>query len=213
MLSKKAYLMAAAALVCVMFLAASPYIHGDKAEGWRNWVRLEGAWILRVTGLPIGMSETIYPTDVLGRTAVVRTDPVSNDMNLHALPGMCEDGFCLCPQTYRLTTGFGEAKLIAPRIAVATIVQYGIRAPTEAECSAGNCRDQIECIWVTSGRSEFTDSETQEGTASLAVFSVAVDQDGDLLPDEGAEPLFCMQYGMVGKRLPLIPPCEPAPPE
>ncbi len=211
MRSRKTYVLAAAAAVSIMFVIASPQLQGDKAEGWRHWVRLEGAWILRVTGLPIGMSETIYPTDVLGRTAVVRTDPVSNDMNLHALPGMCEEGLCLCPETYRLTTGFGEAKLIAPRTALATIVQYGMRLPTEAECDVGNCRDQIECIWVTTGQAEFTDWKTQEGTASLAVFSVAADQDGDLLPDEGATPLFCMRYGLVGERLSFMPPCEPAP--
>jgi hypothetical protein len=109
MMSKKTYVLAASALVCLMLLVASPQLQGDKAEGWHQWVRLEGAWILRVPGMPIGMSETIYPTDLLGRRAIVRTDPVISDMNIHVLPGMCENGFCLCPETYRLTTGFGEA--------------------------------------------------------------------------------------------------------
>jgi hypothetical protein len=98
-----------------------------------------------------------------------------------------------------------------PRNASSTGVQYGMRLPTEEECNAGNCRDQIECIWVTHGEAEFTDSETQEGSASLAIFSIAADQDGDLLPDEGTAPLVCLEFPMVGKRLPSLPPCESAP--
>lgn len=213
MKSKKTYALAVSAIACVMFLGASPQLQGDKAEGWHRWMRLEGAWILRVPGLPIGMSETIYPMDVLGRRAVVRTDPVVVDMNIHLLPGMCEDGRCLCPETYRLTTGFGEAKMIGPRTAVSTGVQYGMRLPTEDECNAGNCRDQVECIWVTSGEAEFTDSDTQTGSTSIAVFSVEADQDGDFLPDDGAASLLCMQFPMVGERLPMLPPCESAPPQ
>ena len=213
MISKKMYLLAASAVVCMMFLVSSPYIQNDEAEGWRRWMRLEGAWILTVPGTPISMSETVYPMDVFGRRAVVRTDPVVSDMNLHVLPGMCDEGLCLCPESYRLTTGFGEAKMIAPQTALATIVQYGMRLPTEDECNAGNCRDQVECIWVTSGKSEFTDSDTQTGSATIAVFSADADQDGDFLPDEGVEPLVCLQFPMIGERLPMLPPCESAPPQ
>ncbi len=209
MKNKRIYALAAACVVCVIFLATSPHLQGDKAEGWGRWTRLEGAWILRVPGMPIGMSETIYPIDVMARRAVVRFDPVVNDMNIHVLPGMCDDGLCLCPETYRLTTAFGEAKLISRKIAVATAVQYGMRLPTEDECDAGNCRDQVECIWVMTGESEFTDSETQEGTASLAIYSADADVDGDFYPDEGIEPMACLQFPMIGERLQHVPPCQP----
>ena len=67
MICRKTYVLAASAVVCLMFLVASPQLQGDKAEGWHRWMRLEGAWILRVPGMPIGMSETIYPMDVFGR--------------------------------------------------------------------------------------------------------------------------------------------------
>jgi hypothetical protein len=211
MMSKRTVVLIAFATVAGALLALGPHMQGDWAYGGGQAIKLEGAWIITVPDTPISLLETVIPIGPSGRRAVIKMDPVVTDVKIHLTPGECDDpgGFCLCPNAYRMTPTIGEAVMTGSRTAEATGIAYAMRPPTEEECDVGNCRDQVECIWVTQGLVEFLDPNTQEGTLNLAIFGADADQDGDLLPDEGAEPLLCMEMPGVIKRLPMLPPCTP----
>jgi hypothetical protein len=56
---------------------------------------------------------------------------------------------------------------------------------------------------------QVTDQDNLNGVATLAMYLGEQDKDGDGLPDEDEEPVNCMQFPYTGKRLKMMPPCEP----
>jgi steroid delta-isomerase-like uncharacterized protein len=72
---------------------------------------------------------------------------------------------------------------------------------------------EIVYISVLSAKMQLIDENTMEGEGTHAFFAPFQDADGNGLPDEGQEPVACFPYTITSKRVQLIPPCVPPPPE
>jgi hypothetical protein len=206
MIKGKALTLVTLATVGLIFIVASPQV---QAGGWEKWYRLEGSWIRTIPGTTIASTVTYSPMDLLGRKALLRLEGLSVDMNLHVIPGLdCDDsgGLCLCPKTYRLTDFVGEAVKTGPSTQRGTAVSYGIRLPED-----GEIRDQVECIWVGTGESEFTGPNSITGVDYISVYRVEQDKDGDLLPDPDETPMLCVPLPGQDTRVRIMPPCTPTP--
>jgi hypothetical protein len=195
MISKRTTLLATIATAVGAFLIFGPM--GDQALGGGEAVKLEGSWILTdQLGIGINMLEVFTP-DPSGRTAAVHGHALSADAKAGGL----------CMFADYISDGVGEVVMTGSSSAEATMVLYSMRKVTP--------RDQVDCIWVASATAEFT-TDTQEVTINFSIYPTwglpgypNPDTDGNLLPDDGAEPYACLSIPFIGERVRLMPPCEP----
>jgi hypothetical protein len=89
-----------------------------------------------------------------------------------------------------------------------TLITYGTK-----KAELPGALSEIVYIEVIYGKGVLTGPNTLEGEGTMTFFDPSADADGDGLPDEGAEPIACVPYTLTGKRVPLLPPCVPPPPE
>lgn len=68
---------------------------------------------------------------------------------------------------------------------------------------------EIVAMVITQANWTITGPDTNEGTATQAVYLAAQDADGDGLPDEGQEPVSCAPFTYTSKRLKPMPGCTP----
>ena len=191
MMNKKNVLIWAFAAFAGMLFAVAPNVQGDR--GGR--VRLDGAWL--VTS-PAGIRgvETITALDPSGRRSAVRLNMLSADAA----------GLGCCPDAEYLSVAIGEAVMTGPSTFEATLMNYSMRAATETECDAGDCRDQVVCIWVVNVSGTVTE-DTQDTWATLTIYQ-STDEDGDMLPDDEDVPcLECVPIPFFAKRVPMAS-CE-----
>ncbi len=66
-------------------------------------------------------------------------------------------------------------------------------------------------IGVCNATWTITGPDTNEGTATVAMYLASQDADQDGLPDEGQEPVDCMPFSYTSKRLKSMPACVPTP--
>jgi hypothetical protein len=205
MMSKKNVLIWAFAAFAGMLFAVAPNVQGDDGA-----YRLEGAW-LRTSTLPpfpiplnptIRQTVTFTPTVPSGKRALIAAQAISADMTAQ--------GNCL--ESYYITDPIGEGVMTGPDTMVGTVVGYGMRSPTEAECLAGDCRDQIECIWLVTGEAKFTSPDSLIGTDHISVYNVSTDPEHPLLPDPLALPDLSLSLCYEDTRLRIMPWPEPTPP-
>jgi hypothetical protein len=208
MIRRRIALMGGFAIVAGAFLVLGPYVWADDDNGR---IRFDGGWLISSPEIGIRGLETISSIDPAGRTASVQVNMLSGDPTAYGL----------CPMAYYISAGLGEAVRTGPSTVDATIMTYAMRPPTQAECDAENCRDQIECIWVMSGSSTFT-RDTQDAVINFAIYPTWMaevppffyphpDTDDDLIPDEGVDPFLCLPIAFQAKRVPVMPPCMPPP--
>jgi len=89
-----------------------------------------------------------------------------------------------------------------------TVIGYGTK-----NAELPGMLPEILYISVLYGKSQLIDENTAEGEGTHAFFLASQDADGDGLPDEGQEPVACFPYTVTSKRVQLMPPCVPPPPE
>ncbi|HCO94264.1 MAG TPA: hypothetical protein DIU00_09980 [Phycisphaerales bacterium] len=72
---------------------------------------------------------------------------------------------------------------------------------------------EIVYISILTAKTQFVDRNSVKGEGTHAFFLASQDVDSDGLPDEGQEPVACFPYISTAKRVQLMPPCVPPPPE
>ena len=88
------------------------------------------------------------------------------------------------------------------------LIGYG----TKTAASPGELPEVIY-ISVLSSKARFVDRDNLTGEGTHAFYLGSQDADGDGWPDEGQEPVACFPYMSTSKRVQLMPPCVPPPPE
>lgn len=159
-----------------------------------QWLKLEGAWVASVPGTPLAWMYTYAPSDPFGRSAVIQaTIHIPADPTLGGA----------FPNAQYLTTLVGEAKVTGPNSAVFTGVYYAMKA--------GVAGPEKVYIGLDSGTIKKTSLGRTEVSHNFGIYLPAQDADGDGLPDKGQSAVACVPVPSLDTRLPLSPPCTPAP--
>lgn len=194
MMSKKNLLIFAVVASAGMLFSVT----SDVESGGQGRHRLDGAWLVSNPDVGIRGLETVTSIDPSGLRFSVRLTTLSGDPTVGGL----------CPAADYLSAGVGEAVMTGPSTADATIMAYAMRVEFP--------RDQIECIWVLSGTTQFTE-DTQDALVNFAIYPTWLppevypnpDANDDLIPDEGVSPYVCLPIPFQAKRVPMMPPCGP----
>jgi hypothetical protein len=159
--------------------------------------RLEGAWIAKVVGMPLQWTYVLSPSDPAAKSAAI-----SGSIQVHVPPAVVAPG--LFADLEYNSPIVGEIVMTGPDTTKFTAVWYGMKK--------GYPFNQIVYIGVNSGWGKFTGPGKSEGTHHLAFYYPSADGDGDGLPDPGAVPALCLPAaGTIDTRVPMLPPCTPAP--
>jgi len=163
---------------------------------------LAGTWIGWIPPMepvtePCIIQETLTPLDPAGERLAYRQRYVNADPTW----------FGMYPEADRQSELVGVAVKTGLNTYDYRVIGYGYKTQPAN-------RGKLMYIWVTNGTITLIDADTRQDTdIYLAVFSADKDADGDGLPDEGAEPGFCMgPVGGMSKRVQMLPPCVPPPP-
>lgn len=89
-----------------------------------------------------------------------------------------------------------------------TLVGYGTK-----KSELPGMLPEIVYISVIYSKVQLIDENTIAGQGTHAFYLASADVDGDGLPDEGQEPIACLPYMITAKRVGVMPPCVPPPPE
>ena len=162
---------------------------------------IEGAWIntIPIPDLGVIVSQmTVVPQDPAGTllTSVLR----------NAKPNPSIFGFF--PDADHESEHVGQTVWTASLAYESNWIGYGTKTAESPEQLP-----EIVYISVLSGRAQFIDRNTLKGGGTHAFYLASQDADGDGLPDEGQEPVACFPYASTSKRVQLMPPCVPPPPE
>ena len=84
----------------------------------------------------------------------------------------------------------------------ATQLTYGISLEEGAQA-------MTKIIVVVNTQWTMTGAGTAEGHGTAALYLAEQDADSDGFPDDGEVPTFCLAFPFSGKRLHVMPPCEP----
>jgi hypothetical protein len=114
------------------------------------------------------------------------------------------------PDADHLSNPIGQAVRTGLNTYELTLISYGTK-----KAELPGMLPEIVYIYVVYGKGVLTGQNTMEGEGTDSFFLPSADADGDGLPDEGAEPIYCFPYALTAKRVPLMPPCvvPPPPPE
>jgi len=161
----------------------------------REPVRLEGAWIAKVTGMPLQWSYVESPMDLLARRA-----SLSGSIQVHIPPSIVIPG--LFADLEYNSPLVGEAVMTGYDTVKFTAVWYGMKK--------GFPFNQIVYIGVNSGEGTITAPGKAAMTHHLAFYYPSADADGDGLPDPGQAPALCLPpTGTIDTRVAILPPCTP----
>ena len=174
----------------------------DSEEPWSGWP-LAGSWITWIPPMepitePAIIQDTLTPLDPAGDRLAYRQQYTNGDPTF----------LSIYPEADNASHLIGEAVKTGRNTYEYTIIGYGFKTlPAN--------RGQLKYIFVTNGTTTLIDRNTRDDTVYLSLYGPDKDVNpADGLPDEGAEPDLCIgPFGGVMKRVPLMPPCVPPPPE
>jgi hypothetical protein len=86
----------------------------------------------------------------------------------------------------------------------ATHLTYGISTEEDTQATT-------KLVIIVNEQWRMTGPDTVEGDGTAAVYLTEQDFNGDGLPDEGEMPTVCVPFAFAGKRLHVMPGCEPTP--
>ena len=167
--------------------------------GWTESeaVKLEGAWIAKVPGMPLQWTYTLAP-DPSGRRAAMY-----GSIQVHIPPSIVPPNNPFPDLEYNSDL-VGELVMTGPDTGKFTSVWYGMKR--------GFPFNKVVYIGVNSGQFKFTGPGKSEVTHALAFYAPTTDVNGDGLPDPGQSPTVCLPSVSHDTRLPMLPPaCAPAP--
>jgi len=165
-------------------------------DAHRHCYKLEGAWVAKVVGSPLQWTYTLSP-DSSGRSA-----SVSGSIQVHIPPAVVAPG--LFAELEYNSPFVGEIVMTGRDTTKFTAVWYGMKE--------GYPFNEIVYIGVNSGWTKFTGPGQSEGTHHLAFYDPSADADGDGMPDPGTVPALCLPASStLDTRVPMRPPCTPAP--
>jgi hypothetical protein len=164
--------------------------------------RIQGTWVDSFSGGPwadpLIIQTTITPQDPAGNRLTYVMRLVNPDVTF----GLGFD------ETDYMSELIGEAVKTGPKTYDFSLIGYGVKErPAD--------RNEIIYLWTINGSTECVDGDNFTNDVNLAVYTAAQDADKDGFPDQGEEPSFCIgptDFGSA-KRIPLMPRCEPPPPE
>ncbi len=180
---------------------------GELPEAWpcRGWP-LGGAWVQSVepTGpmapdaQPAIIYETLTPLDPAGDVYAYRQSYANPDNTLGGLLPDADLGGEMV----------GTAVRTGPNTYSFTLVGYAAK-------SRPNDRGEIQGILVSSGTMTLTGPDTRiDSSMVMSLYGPDADiNPADGLPDEGTDPMLCIAFpeDYTAKRIPVLPPCTPAP--
>ena len=201
--------------ITVAGISIHRFADGKFVESWVNYDSLgmmqqlmappewpiEGAWINLVPipdlGVIIG-EMTIVPQDREGLrfTSVVRAGKPESTV------------FGTFPDADHQSDHIGPTVWTGSPAYESTFIGYGTK-----KSELPGMLPEIVYISVIYAKTEFVDRNTLNGEGTHAFYLASQDADGDGLPDEGQEPVACFPYISTAKRVQLMPPCVPPPPE
>ncbi len=153
---------------------------------------------------PTGVYLFPFETGEMTQATFIPNDPSANELTVITRYAESDpSGLGLFPDATSVLKDMGRAVRTGKNTYEVTTINY----PTKwGDAFIG----KPVGIWVSSGQFIFSDDcETARLIATFAAFSLAQDGDGDGLPDEGQDPIFCVGNDVIGKRVPIIPPYAP----
>jgi len=162
---------------------------------------IAGAWIniIPIPGLGDIVSEwTVSPQDLSGQNFTSWMQPAKPEPTV----------FGSFPDADHQSDHIGQTVKTGLNTYESTLVGYGTKT-----AELPGMLPEIVYISVIYGKAQLIDENTMEGQGTHAFYLPSADADGDGLPDEGQEPIACLPYTVTSKRVQLMPPCVPPPPE
>lgn len=192
-------------LICIIILTASLLIvpwnpstgsslAQDVQESWHG-IPLAGAWIATIEDIVAWW--TITPQNQEHTKFCQMLQQVNPDPTLGGA----------FPEADHQSDWTGQIIQTGWNTYESTVVYYGTKKVED------QLRPQILYIVVMYGEGYLVDLNNLTGAGTLAIFLAEQDADGDGLPDEGQEPIYCGPYSLDScKRVQVMPPCVPPPP-
>jgi len=162
---------------------------------------IEGAWTTSIpipdAGIIIGLW-TVVPQDREGLTFTSMIRAAKPEATI----------FGAFPEADHESDHIGQTVWTGSGAYESTWIGYGTKtAETPGQLP------EIVYISVLSGKAQFADRDTIKGVGTHAFYLGSQDADGDGWPEEDEEPVACFPYASTGRRVRLMPPCVPPPPE
>lgn len=167
---------------------------------WEGWP-IAGAWISIVPIPDLGdiIGEfTVSPQDLDGVNFTCMTRPAKPEPTV----------FGVFPDADHQSDHIGQLIKTGLNTYESTVIGYGTK-----KAELPGMLPEIVYISVLYAKTQLIDENTAKGEGTHAFFLGSQDADGDGLPDEGQEPVACFPYISTAKRVQLLPPCVPPPPE
>ncbi len=174
-----------------VWLAVNTHFQSHAAEP--QALKLEGAWIATVPGMPLRWTYTLSP-DPSGKQAALSGAIQVPVQPAVIVPGLFADLEYVSPM-------IGQVVMSSRDTARFTAVWYGLKK--------GVPFDQVVFIGVNSGEIKMNSPSQTEVTHHLAFYDPSTDANGDGLPDPGTAPALCLPATSTDIRLPLLAPCTP----
>jgi hypothetical protein len=162
---------------------------------------IAGSWISIVPIPGLG--------DIIGEWTVNPQDLEGTNFTSVMRPGKPEPTvFGSFPDADHQSDHIGQTVKAGLNTYESTMVGYGTK-----KSELPGMLPEIVYISVIYGKAQLIDENTMVGQGTHAFYLPSADADGDGLPDEGQEPVACLPYTITSKRVVLMPPCVPPPPE
>jgi len=185
-------------ILFLLVLGACQPVVGN-AEAAANECSVEGSWVGSYSGgpwdTPLIFLSTLVPLDPAGKRLSYVSRLVNPDATF-GLPGFEEADYMSELVGEAVKTGSGTYDI--------SLVAYGVN---ERDAD----RNEILYIFEVNGTLTCM-GDNFANDVTLAVYTVDQDADQDGLPDEGAEPFFCVpdDFGSA-HRIPIVEGCTPPP--
>jgi len=162
---------------------------------------IAGAWI-NIIPIP-GLG------DIIGEWTVSPQDLGGSSFTCVMRPGKPEPTvFGSFPDADHQSDHIGQTVRVGLNTYESTLVGYGTK-----KAELPGMLPEIVYISVIYSKAQLIDQNTMAGEGTHAFFLESADADGDGLPDENQEPIACFPFMVTSKRVQLMPPCVPPPPE
>lgn len=162
---------------------------------------IAGAWITNIPIPDLGVivgEWTVVPQDTAGLVFTSEIRAAKPDPTI----------FGSFPDCDHESDHIGTTRWTASLAYESTWIGYGTK-----QAEMPGLLPEVVYISVLNGRAQFMDRNTLKGEGTHAFYLASQDTDGDGFPDKGEEPVACFPYFSTARRVQLMPPCVPPPPE